>query len=100
MSGQDILESVVSVWALAMAASPGLQIRRMLQTGDSRDVSIGYFAVLTVGFLLWVAYGISVDDYIVAVPNAVAFVFGLATMLLALRLRRSVGPAADRGSER
>lgn len=95
MTGQDVLETVVSIWAVAMAVSPGLQIRRMLQTGDSRDVSIGYFAVLSIGFLLWVAYGISIDDYIVAVPNSIAFVFGISTILLALRLRRHVESDSD-----
>ena len=92
MTGQDMLEATVSTWAVAMAVSPGLQIRRMLQTGDSRDVSIGYFAVLTVGFALWVAYGVSVGDFIVAVPNSIAFLFGLSTLLLAIRMRRVSHP--------
>lgn len=89
MTGQDMLEAVVSTWAIAMAVSPGLQIRQMLRTGESEDVSIGYFAVLVVGFMLWVAYGLSKDDYVLAVPNAVATVFGTATIVIALRLRRS-----------
>lgn len=87
MDAQDMLEAVVSVWALAMAVSPALQIRRMLQTRESKDVSIGYFGVLVVGFLLWVAYGLSKDDYVLAVPNGVATIFGVATIIVALRLR-------------
>lgn len=88
MTGQTVLEAVVSTWAIAMAISPGLQIRQMLRTGESEDVSIGYFAVLVVGFMLWVAYGLSKGDYVVAVPNSVATLFGVATIIVALRLRR------------
>jgi Na+/melibiose symporter-like transporter len=36
-----------------MGVSPVLQIRRMLRQRSSRDVSISYFAVLLVGFVLW-----------------------------------------------
>jgi uncharacterized protein with PQ loop repeat len=83
-----MLEAVVSTWAVAMAVSPGLQIRQMLRTGESEDVSIGYFGVLVVGFMLWVVYGFSIDDMVLAVPNAIATVFGVSTIVIALRLRR------------
>ena len=89
MDGQQVLEVVVSTWGVAMAVSPGLQIRQMLHTGQSEDVSIGYFGVLTIGFLLWVAYGLSIDSKVLWGCNAVATVFGLATILIALRLRRN-----------
>lgn len=82
------LAVVTSVWGVAMAVSPVLQIRQMLRTGESEDVSLGYFAVLVVGFLLWFTYGLSKDDLIIAVPNAIATVFGVATMVVAVRLRR------------
>lgn len=88
MSPQSTLEVVVSVWGVAMAASPGLQIRQMLRTGESEDVSIGYFAVLTVGFMLWVAYGLSIDAPVLWGCNMVATVFGVATLVIAVRLRR------------
>ena len=88
MDGQQVLEIVTSAWGVAMAVSPAMQIRQMIRTGQSQDVSVGYFAVLVVGFMLWVAYGLSKDDYVLAVPNAVATLFGLATIVSALRLRR------------
>jgi uncharacterized protein with PQ loop repeat len=90
MTSQQTLEVAVSIWGLAMAVSPGLQIRQMLQTRRSEDVSIGYFAVLTVGFVLWTAYGISIDAKILWMCNTVATFFGASTMIIALRLRRTV----------
>ena len=88
MDAQRVLEIAVSTWGLAMAVSPALQIRQMLQTGQSDDVSIGYFAVLVVGFVLWVAYGISIDSRILWGCNTVATIFGVATIVIALRMRR------------
>jgi uncharacterized protein with PQ loop repeat len=83
-----MLEAVVSTWAVAMAVSPGLQIRQMLRTGESEDVSVGYFGVLVVGFILWVVYGFSINDMVLAIPKAIATVFGATTIIIALRLRR------------
>lgn len=88
MDSQRVLEIVVSSWGVAMAASPAMQIRQMLQTGTSEDVSVGYFGVLVVGFFLWFLYGMSIDSKVLWGCNAVAFVFGAATIVVALRLRR------------
>jgi uncharacterized protein with PQ loop repeat len=89
MDAQRVLEVAVSIWGVAMAVSPGLQIRQMLQTGESDDVSIPYFAVLSVGFLLWALYGLSIDSRILTTCNTIALVFGLATIVVARRLRRT-----------
>ena len=91
MDGQRVLEIVTSIWGVAMAVSPAMQIRQMRQTGTSEDVSVGYFAVLTIGFVLWVAYGISIDSWVLYGCNSIATVFGAATIVIALRLRRTPG---------
>lgn len=49
-------------WAVVMALSPILQVREMRRRNSSEGVSIGYFAVLLVGFGLWVSYGIASHD--------------------------------------
>ena len=73
-----------------------LQIRRMLGRHSSADVSIAYLAVLEFGFLLWVGYGISLGNPVIAVPNSVAAMVGAATILVAWSLRR--GPAPPEAS--
>lgn len=84
----DLLSAATSTWAVIMALSPALQIRAMLETKSSRDVSIGYFAVLVIGFGLWVAYGWREGDPVLYVPNSIAALVALATITLALYLRR------------
>jgi MtN3 and saliva related transmembrane protein len=74
-------------WGIAMALSPALQIKRILSRRSSEDVSIGYFFVLLVGFALWLAYGISISNLVLIVPNTVAFIVAVATIVVARRYR-------------
>lgn len=66
-----------------MALGPLLQIRKIVEHRSSQTVSVGYFLVLFVGFLLWLAYGLAL-----IVPNAVALVVIVVTIAIVLRYRR------------
>jgi uncharacterized protein with PQ loop repeat len=59
----------------------------MLHRRSSADVSIAYLAVLEFGFLLWIGYGISLGNPVIALPNSVAAIVGAATMMVAWFLR-------------
>ena len=87
----DALAVMAASWGVLMAASPILQIRRMVERRSSDDLSLSYFSVLMVGFTVWAAYGISLGNLAIIVPNSVAFLIGLATIVIALRYRS--GPA-------
>jgi MtN3 and saliva related transmembrane protein len=82
------LAVAAATWGVLMGVSPVLQIRRMLRQRSSRDVSIGYFAVLLVGFLLWICYGIAARNLALIVPNTVALLIGASTVAVALQLGR------------
>jgi len=71
-----------------MGVAPVLQIRRMLREQSSRDVSVGYFAILLVGFLLWAVYGAAAGIMALVIPNIVALLVGTAVIIVAVRLRR------------
>jgi MtN3 and saliva related transmembrane protein len=75
-------------WGVLMGVSPVLQIRRMIRQRSSRDVSIGYFTVLLIGFVIWVSYGIATRNPVLIVPNAVALLVGVSTIVVALQLGR------------
>jgi uncharacterized protein with PQ loop repeat len=81
------LAFVAATWAIAMALGPVLQIRKMVELKSSRGISLGYFVVLLVGFVLWLAYGIAASNLALIVPNAVAMVVITATIMVALRYR-------------
>jgi MtN3 and saliva related transmembrane protein len=84
---ESTLAFTAATWAIAMALGPALQIRKIVDLGSSHGISIAYFAVLLVGFLLWLAYGIAAANAALIVPNAVAAVVIAATIGVALRYR-------------
>ena len=71
-----------------MALGPLLQMRKIVRHQSARTISIGYFVVLLVGFLLWLAYGIAADNWALIIPNAVAAVVIASTIVVTLRYRR------------
>ncbi len=81
------LAFVASGWGIAMALSPVLQIRRMIELRSSHGVSLGYPSVLFVGFLLWLAYGISIDNVAIIIPNIVAAIVIVLMMVVVFRYR-------------
>jgi uncharacterized protein with PQ loop repeat len=89
---QTALAVAAASWAVLMGVSPILQIRRMLRERSSRDVSVGYFTILLIGFLLWIAYGAAARNPALVIPNSVALIVGSAVIIVALRLRRPPGP--------
>ncbi len=89
---ESTLALFAATWAIAMALGPVLQIRKIVEHRSSQSVSVGYFLVLFVGFLLWLAYGIVADNFALIVPNAVATVVIVVTIAVALRYRRRSQP--------
>lgn len=84
----DALGISAATFGVLMAVSPLLQIRRMLQTRSSADVSLGYLWVVEIGFSVWIAYGLSLGNLALVIPNSVAVTVGLATILVARHFRR------------
>jgi MtN3 and saliva related transmembrane protein len=85
---QTVLAAAASSWAVLMGIAPLLQIRRMLRQRSSREVSLGYFTILLIGFLLWICYGLAAGIEALVIPNTVALLVGAAVIIVALRLRR------------
>jgi MtN3 and saliva related transmembrane protein len=83
----DTLAIVAATTGVIMAASPVLQIRRMLVTRSSEDLSLAYLGVLVVGFAVWVSYGISLGNLALIIPNSVAIIVTITTIAVALRFR-------------
>lgn len=89
MAISDVLGLAAATWGVVMAVAPALQIHRMLRTRSAADVSLGYFALLIPGFLLWVCYGLSRHDWPLVIPNVLAAAVALLTIAVAARLKRS-----------
>lgn len=81
------LAVAAATWGIVMALAPVLQIRRILRLRSSRDVSLGYLGVVTMGFVLWIAYGLALENAALVVPNTIALGVGMATIAVAFRYR-------------
>jgi uncharacterized protein with PQ loop repeat len=81
------LAVAAATWGVAMALSPVLQMRAILATRSSRSVSVAYQQVLLVGFVLWLAYGIAIENAALIVPNTIAAVVSATTIAVCLRFR-------------
>lgn len=88
---------ITACWAIVMALSPLLQVRRMLVARSAASVSVSYFGLLCIGFGLWLAYGIAKDDLVLVVPNSAACVVGVTTIAVALHFGRSRSAKASTG---
>ena len=83
-----VLAISAATWGIAMAVSPVLQIRKIVQHRSSHGVSLGYMIVLLIGFVLWFAYGVSLGNWFMILPNVIATIVIVATMVVARRYRR------------
>ena len=88
MSTTTALGAAATVFGVVMGLSPILQLRTVVTRRSSGDVSVGYMAVLLVGFLLWLAYGVALGNAALIVSNTVAFVAYAATTAVVVRYRR------------
>ena len=87
MSLADSSGTVAASMGVLMALAPMLQLRRVLQMRDAAEVSIGLFFVWVAGSCAWLWHGFATSDAVLIVPNVVALLTNLATVLVVLRYR-------------
>ncbi len=63
------------------------QVIKSWRSRETRDVSLGMFAVLTVGIILWLIYGLLIGDLPLVVANGVTLVLAVTMLYLKLRYK-------------
>jgi MtN3 and saliva related transmembrane protein len=76
-----------TIYGVVMALAPLLQIRTIVRSRSSAGVSLGYFRVLAIGFVLWLVYGLDRRDPVLIIANTVALAATIAAIAVALRFR-------------
>ena len=97
MNTVDVLATCATIAGVLMAMSPFLQIRRMRRTRSSNDVSLLYLSMLAGGFIVWLGYGISLNNWAMMISNTASLVFMLVTIMVALTYRRGGARRAAAG---
>jgi MtN3 and saliva related transmembrane protein len=88
VTNTDLLGLGATLAGIMMAVSPFFQIRRMRKTGSSRDFSLLYAALLSVGFVAWLTYGLALGNAPMIVSNLASLSFMAVTIAVALAYRR------------
>jgi uncharacterized protein with PQ loop repeat len=85
---QETLALVAAVCGVAMALAPLLQATRVVRRRRADDVSAGWLAVIVGGASAWAAYGVSLGNWALIVPNTVGVVVAAITLVAVLLVRR------------
>ncbi len=107
MTAHSVLSVAVSVYGVPGALASLLQLRRLRRLGSARDVSLLYLSVVG-GYLLWLGYGIALDNMPLVLVDSVGELAVAVTICFALRIRRGLrclrrkpsGPAAEAARRR
>ena len=98
MNTVDVLATCALIAGLLMAMSPFLQVRRMRRTRSSNDVSLLYLSMLSGGFIVWLAYGLSLNNWAMIISNIASLIFMVITIFVALTYRRGGAKRAAAGA--
>ena len=61
------------------------QLKKIWTTGDTEDISLKMFLILSLGIALWVVYGMLQGDSVIILANSVSLAFLCAILFFKLR---------------
>ena len=86
------LGAAATIYSLMAGTALLLQMRTMLRSASSRDVSVTFLATTTGGYLIWLLYGMAIGSMPLIVSDAIGLATSLAALAVATLLRRPVIP--------
>lgn len=63
------------------------QAVKTIKTRDTESLSLGMYAMFTSGVLMWLIYGLHINNHAIIIANAITFV--LAAIILGFKLYNS-----------
>ncbi|MFH2128821.1 MAG: SemiSWEET transporter [bacterium] len=63
------------------------QAIKIIKTRQTKDLSLGMYAILTSGIFFWLLYGILVRDVPLIAANLISFVFTFTILVLKIRYK-------------
>ena len=82
---QSLIPWLGVVAAVLTSLSYVPQVRKAWPRGSTKDLSLHMLIVLTAGLLLWVAYGLLRNDWVIVAANSIGA--ALSGSVLAFKLR-------------
>ena len=69
--------------AIASTVSFALQAWKIIQTGETKDISAGMYVITVMAFALWTVYGVILRQWPLVVSNVICF--GLSGFILLMK---------------
>ncbi len=63
------------------------QAIKVIKTKQTKDLSLVMYSVFTTGVLLWLMYGISVNDIPLIIANSITLIFALIILIMKIRYK-------------
>ena len=63
------------------------QVIKVVKTKETRNISLGMYFIFTVGILLWLIYGVLLNNFPMILANIISFVFASIVLILKIRYR-------------
>ena len=63
------------------------QVIKTWKTKQTKDISLGMFAILTIGVVLWLVYGILINSLPVIIANVITFILAFIILMLKIRYK-------------
>jgi MtN3 and saliva related transmembrane protein len=95
--GHALVNTVGTAAGLCSMISFVPQLIKVVRERDAEGVSLRTYLVTVAGFVLWIAYGVLLGSWPVAVSNAVSLVLSGAILVLKWRFGRAATPARRPG---
>lgn len=83
----DILNVLVTIAGVLMSLGHFPQAYKIYKRKSSKDVSLITYAIFTIGSFIWLAYGITLNQWPIIATFIVAVVGTLSVITLALKYR-------------
>ncbi|MNS06433.1 SemiSWEET family sugar transporter [Aeromonas sp. OTU364] len=71
--------------AFLTTGSFALQVAHILKTRETKAISLGMYLAFSCGVLLWLVYGLKIDDRPVTIANSITLALASTVLLLKLR---------------
>jgi len=63
------------------------QAIKVIKTKQTKDLSLLMYSVFTTGVLLWLIYGISVNDTPLIIANCITLIFAVTILIMKIRYK-------------
>ncbi len=81
----DINQLVGYVAACLTTISFVPQVLKVWQTRSARDVSLGMYALFTLGVAMWLVYGLLIEAWPVIIANLITLILAGAVLVMKLK---------------